>query len=141
MADEIIKSTDTNQGNSSLKPTPEPKKPSSYLPNLKRELSNSDLKNTAVGKLLLNENDRCYREIAELREYKEKFHAADKTAAVCAMDLKGTTRSINVRSALFTLSGIILGGLFTIWSYGLEYFIPAAIIGVLLFGAAMWGKS
>ena len=61
--------------------------------NITRELSDKDLTNPAVGKLLLNELDRLEIENDELKKrlenendklskYREKFHESDKKVAV-----------------------------------------------------------
>jgi hypothetical protein len=94
--------------------TPEPpqvKAPSSRksLKNLRRELSEAELKTSAVQKLLIDEIERLEDEVAIARQYLTRFHAADRKAAVLEEKLT-TFKSIEIiHIVCITVGGVILG--------------------------------
>ena len=77
--------------------------------NITRELSDDDLKNPAVGKLLLNEIDRLEIENDELGDYKEQFHEADKKVAVLKEKNKTHLATQIISGGCFTIGGVLLG--------------------------------
>jgi len=131
MSEEITKTIDTTQDASSSA-EPEVKQARGAFSKVKRELSDADLKKPAVGRLLLNQNDKYEQEIALLKDYKEKFHEADKRADVLAERLRGVEKSITEKSILLTFGGLMAGFLPSLWSYQ-NFFWPAAIIALILF--------
>jgi hypothetical protein len=66
---------------------------SDYVPGkpyskIRRELSDDDLGNSAVQKLILSEIDRLEIEVIKLELYKDKFHESDKQGAILSEKLK-----------------------------------------------------
>jgi hypothetical protein len=87
--------------------------PTNPYTNIKRELSEEELKSPAVQKLLLNEHDKLEKKIAELEGYIDRFHTSDKLRAILEEKLKGTNAfevlysfCLTAGSALAGISGI-----------------------------------
>lgn len=136
MAKGIKKTIDTGQDRVIDETEPEVKQATGVFSKVKRELSDKDLKNPAVGRLLLSQNDKYEQEISILKEYKEKFHEADKKADVLAERLDGVKKSITTRSVLLIFGGILGGLLPSLWERQ-NIFWPVAIIALMLFLVAL----
>ena len=87
--------------------------PSSPFVNIKRDLNEDDLKNPAVQRLLLSDNDKLEHQVHKLELINEKFHILDKECAVLREQLnKNTafeiifTTCIAIGSALCGISGL-----------------------------------
>ncbi|MGD9493612.1 MAG: hypothetical protein AB7V36_09695 [Bacteroidales bacterium] len=87
--------------------------PANPYTNIKRELSEEELKSPAVQKLLLNDHDKFEQRIAELEGYVERFHTSDKYRAILEEKLKTSTGfevlysfCLTAGSALAGISGI-----------------------------------
>lgn len=87
-------------------PMPKGKQAFQYIT---RELSDDDLKNPAVGKLLLNEIDRLEIENDELGDYKEQFHEADKKVAVLKEKSKTHLVAEITSVGCIAIGGILIG--------------------------------
>lgn len=87
-------------------PMPKGKQAFQYIT---RELSDDDLKNPAVGKLLLNEIDRLEIENDELGDYKEQFHEADKKVAVLQEKSKTHLVAEITSVGCIAIGGILIG--------------------------------
>lgn len=77
---------------------------------IKREIPESDLSSPSIMKLILNELERTESDYAYCRSYIERFHKADKRAAV----YKERTKTIKAIEVLFQISsnlGCLLLGL------------------------------
>ena len=87
--------------------------PSSPFLNIKRDLSEVDLKNPAVQRLLLSENDKLEHQVHKLQLIEENYHYIDKECAVLkerinqntAFEIIFTT-CITIGSALSGISGL-----------------------------------
>jgi hypothetical protein len=97
------------------------------LSTLSRQISDVDLKNKAVVRLILDRNDQLQREVDELSAYKDKFHEKDKLAAVLLEKLK----SMNARYLAIAMGGILAGYLPSLWDSKGE-FLTAALLSVIL---------
>ena len=87
--------------------------PTNPYTNIKRELSEDELKSPAVQKLLLNEHDKLEQRISELEGFVERFYNSDKLRAILEEKLKTTTAfeilysfCLTAGSALIGISGI-----------------------------------
>ena len=136
MAEEVKKTIDTTQETSPTILEPEIKQARGAFSKVKRELSDADFKKPAVGRLLLNQNDKYEQEIALLKEYKEKFHEADKKAEVLTERLSGIEKSITGKSILLILGSLLTGFLPSLWEQQ-KFFWSAAIIALILFLIAL----
>ena len=76
---------------------------------LRRELLDTDLAHPGVQKLLLDRVDSSESECEELREYVERFHAADKKAAVLESKLQQNSAFEFICNACFGCGGVLIG--------------------------------
>lgn len=110
------------------------------LSTLSRQISDGDLKNKAVVRLILDRSDQLQREVDQCSIYKDKFHEKDKLSAVLSEKLA----SINARSIAIAIGGIIAGYLPSLWS-NWGKFIAAAIVSVVFllvgFLGVPWSKG
>jgi hypothetical protein len=74
---------------------------------IRRELTEEDLTNPSISRLILNERDRLEGEVSELHSFRDRYHEADKKAAV----LEERTRTIKSIEVSFALS-LAIGSLF-----------------------------
>ncbi len=102
---------------------------------VQRELLESDLSNSGVQKLLLDELKRAKSDFIHYRSYIERFHEADKRAAV----LEERTRTIKAIDLYFGLGKelgcLILGLTIALWKIQPLGWLSLSI-GVLLVGGA-----
>lgn len=96
---------------------------------IKREISDEDLKNPAVGRMLLDERDRLLQRIAGLEAYRENYHKADKRAEVCEA-VEGTAQGRKLIHAVTQTGGGALIGAAASFS-GQDLFWLLFIVGLL----------
>lgn len=77
--------------------------------NVNRELSDDDLTNPAVGKVLLNEKDRLEIENDELGDYQDRFYEADKKVAVLKEKNKRHLATEITSVGCIAMGGVLLG--------------------------------
>lgn len=113
--------------------------------NITRELSDDDLTNPAVGKLLLNELDRLEIENDELKKrlenendklskYREQFQEADKKVAV--LEEKGKTHLATeiISAVCFTIGAVLIGYAPVLWKSQPSGWIALAFGSILIIG-------
>jgi hypothetical protein len=83
---------------------------------LRRELSDKDMTNAAVAKLLLDDVERLEHQVNELGTVQTLFHAADKRAAILEQKLNVSRSQEIVFAVCTTLSGAALGFAPSVWS-------------------------
>lgn len=95
------------------------------LARLSRQLSDKDLENRAVVRLILNLNDRLEEELQELKDYKEKYYESDKRVGI----LETQINSININFILIALGSISLGFVQSLWNKP-KFFWPVLLVGI-----------
>ena len=105
------------------------------LSNVRRELSEDEMKSPAVQRMLLDELDRLETEVDELRQFKGKFHSADKDAAV----LRERLHASLARDGGLIFGAAIIGVAPSLWSIPPATWI-AASIGTALVLCALVAK-
>lgn len=105
------------------------------LSNVRRELSEEEISSPAVQRMLLDELDRLETEAGELREFKDRFYAADKEAAVLRERLRGSV----ARDAGLGVGAAMLGFAPSLWSSQPAGWIVVAL-GVALVAFALLAK-
>ena len=83
--------------------------------NVSRTLSDADLANPAVQKMLLDANELLELENSELRKYREKFHEADKRVAVLEEKSKTDTAAEIVSVVCFAVGAAMFGYAPSLW--------------------------
>lgn len=82
------------------------------LSKLRRELSEDESGTPAVQRMLLDEVERLETEVDELRQFRDRFHSADKDAEV----LRERLRESVARDGSLAIGAAILGLAPSLWS-------------------------
>jgi len=83
---------------------------------VRRELSDKDMSNPAVSKLLMDEVERLENQVNELSNVQTRFYAADKRAAIFEQKLNVSISQDIIFAVCTTLSGAALGYAPSVWS-------------------------
>jgi hypothetical protein len=108
------------------------KKESAYE-KLPRGLSEEDLKNPGVQKLILSDLDSFEEENKILKKFQDKFHQLDKVNAVLEEKLKKTQRSEIFYSFCIAFGGVLIGFSKSIWDKDKSLAILSLVFGGVLF--------
>ena len=76
---------------------------------LRRQLSEEELSGPGVQKMLLDEIDRLDGELVQASDMAEKFHVADKDAAILRERFKSHTALELISTASLTVGSVALG--------------------------------
>jgi hypothetical protein len=112
-----------------------------YL-NVQRQLDDDELKQSGAQKMLLANLDRAEAQALENRAYVDRFHAADKSAAVLQSRLK-TQNALEVLYGVgLAAGGVIVGMTPSMWAYkplgpillgiGIVLFITSIAVRIIL---------
>jgi hypothetical protein len=108
--------------------------------NIRRQLSETDLASPGVQKMLLEELDRAESQCEVAEGFRERFHLADKEAAVLREKLK-TVTAMEIFFGLGVAIGSILIGLAPyFWDQQAKGELMLAIGAVVLIGSAVARK-
>lgn len=80
---------------------------------LSRELSDSDLKNNAVGRMLLDKIDGLTSENITLESFRDKYYQSDKECAVLKEKVNGESKFQILYSFCLAVGGVVLGAAFS----------------------------
>jgi hypothetical protein len=116
-------------------------KAQSYIPGkpyskLRRELSDDDLSNPAVQKLLISEIDKLEIQVSELEIIEKQFHEVDKSKAVLEEKIKSSNSLEILYSFCLSIGSAVLGlsSLFKINEYGWIFIVVG---GILIIGGIL----
>ena len=112
------------------------------LSNLKRELSEEELKTPGAIRMLLSkidDYDNCQK---ELQEYKNKFHQCDKQCAVLTTAAKANTAFDILYSFLLAVGSALIGIAPSIQVDNTQNYIPwvLGIVGIIALGGGILAK-
>lgn len=82
---------------------------------LRRELNDDELASPAVQRMLIDDLESLAEESSKLKEYQDKYHTADKQAAVLEEKLKERVSQDIVFGVCLTVGAAALGYAPTIW--------------------------
>ena len=103
---------------------------------LRRELSEEDLTNPAVQKLIISDIDKLEVRISDLEEFQVKFYETDKEKAVLEEKLKGhNSHEILYSFCLSAGSGLL--GISSLFELGEKGWIFLVIGGILIIGGIL----
>lgn len=105
--------------------------------NLRRQLTESELANSGVQKLLLDQLDRADSECESLTGYVERFHEADKRAAVLEEKLRTQTAFEIIVAAAIAIGSAIIGLAPSLWDKSSTGPITLIIGFLLVLGAVI----
>ncbi len=133
----ILKDLIDDTSSSSKKTETHNEVPNSPYSGIKRVLTEEDLNNIAIKKLILSENDRLERRVLELEITEKKFHIVDKEKAV----LEEKTTKNNSFEILYSSSlsiGSVLAGISGIFWDKQGYLL--LILGLVLMAGGIFAK-
>ena len=107
------------------------------LSNLRRELSEEELGSQGVARMLLDALDRSETEVGELMEFRDKFHSADKEAAVAREKLRALVARDVARDVGLAFGAALIGLAPSAWSVQPIGWIVAVFGALLLVGFAV----
>lgn len=104
-----------------------------------RELTEEELANSAVQKLLVGNLDRLETEKEQYRLYMERFHEADKKVAV--LEEKGKTKlALEILSGTcLTGGGLAIGQINALWPQPLGWI--AVVLGIVFLVGGIYAKK
>ena len=103
------------------------------LSNVRRELSEEEISSPAVQRMLLDELERLETEAGDLREFKDRFYAADKDVAV----LRERLRASVVQDSSLAIGAALLGLAPSLWSSQPTGWIVVILGGLLVLFAVV----
>jgi hypothetical protein len=104
---------------------------------IRRQLTDDDLRSLGVQKLILEELERAEAQCELLQSYVERFHDADKKVGILEVKLKTNTTIEIMFSVGIGLGGAIIGLVPFFWAPGKPHGIIALIVGIALIGGAV----
>lgn len=112
------------------------------LSNLKRELSEDELKTPGAIRMLLSKIDDYENCQKELQEYKNKFHQCDKQCAVLTTAAKANTAFDILYSFLLAVGSALIGIAPSIQVDNTQNYIPwvLGIVGIIALGGGILAK-
>ena len=115
MGDEIHKTIDESKVTEESTQEPGVKSviPPTALSGLKRTLTEKELESKGVQKLILDRNDQLEKEIKECKHFKDKFHDADKRAAIAENNATKEDKFKDLFTFTMTVGGASLGAAIT----------------------------
>lgn len=97
---------------------------------VQRELSDEDLKNPAVARILLDERERMLTEKSVLESFKDKYYEADKRAGVLQSEVTKMDEHESLNSLCQVVGGVLVGAVFSVQGWLLQSAI--GLSGLLL---------
>jgi alpha-galactosidase len=110
------------------------------LRKLTREISDDDLTNPAVYRLLLDDVDRLETENVELKQIRGDFYGADKRVAVLEEKQKSHTAFEIISGGCLTVGAAILGYAPVLWA-SQPSGVMAILLGSILITAGILAKA
>ena len=105
------------------------------LRDIKRQLDESDLQNPGVQRMILEELERAENQCAVLQGFVDRFHEADKRAAILAEKLKPQTALDIFFAVGVGTGGVMIGLAPSLWAVGYAGHMMAIVGAILVLGA------
>lgn len=103
---------------------------------ISRKITDKDLKNPTIARLLLDDRDRLLKEKVILESFRDNYYTADKRAAILEEKENARTKFEALYSFVLSVGGLFLGLAASISS--LTFRIIDIILGIVLWGAAVY---
>jgi hypothetical protein len=110
----------------------EPKGTAGPYSKLKREITSNDLKNPAIGRILINQNDDLRTQVENLEKFRAQYFDADKRNGILDERLDSVHRTMTVKAGFLSVASILAGLLPTVWKDYRQFFWPAVICVMVL---------
>jgi len=101
------------QGDAPAQPVP---KPASALSGIRRDLTDEELSSAGARKLLIDRLDQTERQVVELKDFRDRFHAADKQVAVLTEKAQQHTAAEVLYGFALSVGAIFVGLAPSAWS-------------------------
>jgi len=101
---------------------------------LRRELSDEELASPAVQRMLIDDIERLEKENDEAIQYRDRYHQADKKAAILEEKLKASVAQEVIFGVCLTVGSAALGYAPSVWSAQPSGWISIAFGLVLIVG-------
>lgn len=109
------------------------------LSRMRRELTEEELGNPAVQKLMMDDLDRLESEISELKRFREKYHEVDKKCDVMTEKLKPRIQADIFFCGFISVGSILVGLAPAVWD-NLLAGIASAVLGLILVAGGIASK-
>ena len=104
---------------------------------IRRQLTDEDLASSGVQRLILDELERTEERCETLQTYVERFHEADKRAAILEVSARGEKAIEILFGVGIGLGGTIIGLASSVWQEGHRGGVVLAVGVVLVLGAVV----
>jgi len=121
------------------KGTADPVGPRQAFRSISRQLTEEDIKNPSVARLILSDADRLERENEELRPFRSFYHEVDKECAVLKEKIKNLTSIELFSKVTLTFGALLIGLSINLWKFGPSGPIVLAIGCILLVAGIVKG--
>lgn len=115
-------------------------KPASALSGIRRDLTDEELSSPGARKLLLDRLDQTEKQVVEFRDFRERFHAADKQVAVLSERTKQATATEIMYGVALSVGAMFVGLAPSAWKtqpYGWQ----SLLVGIALMVGAVISKA
>lgn len=110
--------------------------PSSPFANIKRELTEDEMMDPAVIRLVISDLDRMERDIIRMQKYEDLFHTKDKEAAILSEKVKSSTASEVIYTVCEAGGSALMGASSVFWDF--KGWIILLIGSVLVIGGIIY---
>ncbi|THK35654.1 hypothetical protein EHS39_23820 [Ensifer sp. MPMI2T] len=126
-------------GKTVFQTVPQPKGSRRSFQSVRRDLSEEELSAPGVQKMLLDDLERLEEELATAKAFRERFHVADKRAAILEEQLATANANEFLYNGCLMAGSVLLGFAPNVWSNGLVG-LYLLIAGVIITGGALFSK-
>jgi len=116
-------------------PTQPPPKLASALSSIRRELTDEELSSPGARKLLIDRLDQTEIQVVELKDFRDRFHAADKQVAVLTEKTKQDTAAEVLYGIALSVGALLIGLAQSAWKFQPFGWISLLVGIALMLGA------
>jgi len=124
-------------------PIPEYSKSRRAFSRVRRELTEDEISQPAIHRLILDDIDRLEQEVAELTGFRDRYYVAEREKAVTEQKLKQHTASEILHNAALGVGFLFIGLAPSIWSQQPYGYLSVAGGSILIIGslvAKRWAR-
>ncbi|MFO7534093.1 MAG: hypothetical protein R6X19_00145 [Kiritimatiellia bacterium] len=118
---------------------PLPKPANSALASIRRDLTDDELSTPGARKLLIDRLDQTEKQVAELKEFRDKYHTANQQVAVLTERTKQTNAGEILYGVALSAGAIFIGLAPSAWS-SQPYGVISLLTGIVLMLLAVLSK-
>ena len=114
-----------------------PPKPASALSGIRRDLTDEELSSPGARKLLIDRLDQAEIQIVDLKDFRDRFHAADKQVAVLIQKTNRDTAAEVLYGVALSVGAIFIGLAPSAWATQPFGWLSLLVGIVLMIGAVI----